>query len=147
MFYILGKEFFTSFGTWRFVSSPQLRLHWFDESGFMTEIKWSVADFCSKRSHSNFSSCPFKQQTSVRAFFLRAVRGWSLAWLSRYTAKFVRIEPPWAGKPFLVGPTTKPWPNEWNIAIQHRSTLLNATCWTRLAAMLHHVASWMNEWM
>ena len=33
----------------------------------------------------------------------------------------------------------KPWPNECNVAIHHRSTLLNATCWTRLATMLHHV--------
>ena len=34
----------------------------------------------------------------------------------------------------------KPWPNEGNIAIQHRSTLLSATCRTRLATMLYHVA-------
>ena len=33
----------------------------------------------------------------------------------------------------------KPWPNECNIAIHHRWTLLNATCWTRLATMLYHV--------
>ena len=33
----------------------------------------------------------------------------------------------------------KPWPDECNIAIQHRSTLLNATCWTGLAIMLYHV--------
>ena len=34
----------------------------------------------------------------------------------------------------------KPWPNDCNIAIHHRSTLLNETCWTLLATMLHHVA-------
>ena len=33
----------------------------------------------------------------------------------------------------------KPWRSECNIAIHHRSSMLNATCWTRLATMLHHV--------
>ena len=46
--------------------------------------------------------------------------------------------------PFLLSSTftflaVKAWPNGSNMLVQHHPTLLNATCCTRLATMLHDV--------